>query len=402
MGLPDALLYVVAQFSGAVAGVCIARFLLPDTIGRRAVRYGITVPGVGGSAFAFIAELTISFVLMSTILVASNRATLARYTPYFVGVLYAIFITLESPLSGTSMNPARSFGPALHASYWHAIWLYFSAPTLGMLAAAEVFLRARSGVRPYCAKLHHANDKRCIFRHGTEPRPAKTYLRRKDKVQTTERISPAESAGQTGCEDYDLVILGGGTGSTVAAWTFAGEGKRVAVVDRKYIGGSCPNIACLPSKNIIHSAKVVSYFRRSKEFGITHDGFAIDMAGVRERKRRMVDGLNGMYLENYRNTGAVLILGGAGRFIAPRTVEAALPDGTTRQLRGTNVIISTGKRAALEAISGLAEAQPLTHIGTRTRSGSRTFTCDRWRLHRSRAVPGDAPLPQQSNRYRSQ
>jgi len=162
-------------------------------------------------------------------------------------------------------------------------------------------------------------------------------------------------------EEFDLVILGGGTGSTVAAWTFAGEGKRVAVVDRKYIGGSCPNIACLPSKNIIHTAKVASYFRRSKEFGITYDGFAIDMAGVRERKRSMVHGLNDMYMENYRNTGAEFILG-TGRFVAPRTMEVTLADGTTRQLRGTNVIVSTGTRAALEAIPGLAEAQPLTHI----------------------------------------
>ena len=158
------------------------------------------------------------------------------------------------------------------------------------------------------------------------------------------------------------MILGGGTGSTIAAWTFAGEGKSVAVVDRKYIGGSCPNIACLPSKNIIHSAKVASYFRRSKEFGIAHDGFTIDMSGVRDRKRKMVTGLNDMYLENYRNTGAEFILGGTGRFLAPRTVEVALPDGTKRLLRGTNVIISTGTRATLEAIPGLAEAQPLTHV----------------------------------------
>ena len=162
-------------------------------------------------------------------------------------------------------------------------------------------------------------------------------------------------------EEFDLVILGGGTGSTIAAWTFAGEGKQVAVVERKYIGGSCPNIACLPSKNIIHSAKVASYFRRSKEFGITLDGFAIDMADVRERKRRMVRGLNDMYMENYRNTGAEFILG-TGRFLAPRTVEVTLADGTTRQLRGANVIVSTGTRAALETIPGLAEAQPLTHI----------------------------------------
>jgi pyruvate/2-oxoglutarate dehydrogenase complex dihydrolipoamide dehydrogenase (E3) component len=163
-------------------------------------------------------------------------------------------------------------------------------------------------------------------------------------------------------EEFDLVILGGGTGSTVAAWTFAGEGKRVAVVDRKYIGGSCPNIACLPSKNIIHSAKIASYIRRSKEFGIATDGFTIDMSGVRKRKREMVTGLNDMYLENYRNTGAILILGGTGRFIAPKTVEVALPDRTKRVLRGTNVIISTGTRATLEAIPGLAEAEPLTHV----------------------------------------
>jgi pyruvate/2-oxoglutarate dehydrogenase complex dihydrolipoamide dehydrogenase (E3) component len=176
-----------------------------------------------------------------------------------------------------------------------------------------------------------------------------------------ERSQSADVPGKSQPEEFDVLILGGGTGSTVAAWTFAGEGKRVAVVDRKYIGGSCPNIACLPSKNVIHSAKVVDYFRRSKEFGITHDGFAIEMAGVRERKRKMVTGLNEMYMENYKKTGGEFMFG-TGRFIAPRTVEAVLPDGRTRQLRGTNVIVSTGTRATLEPIPGLAEAQPLTHI----------------------------------------
>jgi pyruvate/2-oxoglutarate dehydrogenase complex dihydrolipoamide dehydrogenase (E3) component len=179
-------------------------------------------------------------------------------------------------------------------------------------------------------------------------------------MNSTKNISSA-LAENTRPEEFDLVILGGGTGSTIAAWTFAAEGKRVAVVDRKYIGGSCPNIACLPSKNIIHSAKVASYFRRNKEFGITHDGFAIDMAAVRERKRSMVRGLNELYMENYRNTGAEFILG-IGRFVAPRTVQATQDDGTTRQLRGANVIVSTGTRAALENIPGLTEAQPLTHI----------------------------------------
>lgn len=181
-------------------------------------------------------------------------------------------------------------------------------------------------------------------------------------MKTTEKASHANISPRTAIEEFDIVILGGGTGSTLAAWTFAGEGKSVAVVDRKYIGGSCPNIACLPSKNIIHSAKVASYFRRSGEFGISHQGFTIDMAGVREHKRKMVTGLNQMYLDNYKNTGAMLILGGAGRFVAPRTVEVALPDGSKRSLRGTNVIISTGTRAALDALPGLAETKPLTHI----------------------------------------
>ncbi len=180
-------------------------------------------------------------------------------------------------------------------------------------------------------------------------------------MKITETSPPAHLPNKLQPEEYDLVFLGGGTGSTVAAWTFASEGKRVAVVDRKYIGGSCPNIACLPSKNIIHSAKVASYFRRSEEFGITRDGFTIAMSGVRDRKRKMVSGLNEMYLENYRKTGGDFILG-TGRFIAPKTVEVTLPDGTNRQLRGTNVIISTGTRATLEAIPGLVEAQPLTHI----------------------------------------
>src|SRR5438093_9534715 len=180
-------------------------------------------------------------------------------------------------------------------------------------------------------------------------------------MKSTETSPSAHVLKKSQPEEFDLVILGGGTGSTVAAWTFAGEGKRVAVVDRKYVGGSCPNIACLPSKNIIHSAKVASYFRRSQEFGITHDGFTIAMSGVRDRKRTMVSGLNEVYLNNYRNTGAEFIVG-TGRFIAPSTLEVALPDGTSRHLRGTNVIVSTGTRATLGAIPGLADAQPLTHI----------------------------------------
>jgi pyruvate/2-oxoglutarate dehydrogenase complex dihydrolipoamide dehydrogenase (E3) component len=180
-------------------------------------------------------------------------------------------------------------------------------------------------------------------------------------VTTPNKTSAQQSSRQSEPEDFDIVILGGGTGSTVAAWTFAGQGKRVAVVDRKYIGGSCPNIACLPSKNIIQSARVASYIRRSKDYGITTNGFTVDMSGVRGRKRDMVTGLNDIYLENYKKTGAEFILA-PGRFVAPKIVEATMPDGSTRQLRGANVIISTGTHATIDPIPGLAESQPLTHI----------------------------------------
>ena len=180
-------------------------------------------------------------------------------------------------------------------------------------------------------------------------------------MNAPEDVSSAQIIKKTDPEEFDLVILGGGTGSTIAAWTFAGEGRRVALIDRKYIGGSCPNIACLPSKNIIHSARVASYVRRSAEFGIPGKDFAVDMTVVRGRKRRMVSALNDLYLDNYKKTGAEFILG-TGRFIGPRTVEVTLPDGTRRRLRGANVIVSTGTHATLDPISGLADAQPLTHV----------------------------------------
>lgn len=162
----DGFFYPSAQFLGAIAGVAIARYVLRGALGNNAVRYAVTAPGMYGKTVAFIAETAISFSLMITVLFVSNREMLSRYTPYFVGVLYAIFITFETPLSGMSMNPARTLGSDLFAGYWHTLWIYFTAPTLGMLLAAEVFLRAHGGIGPYCAKLHHANNKRCIFRHA--------------------------------------------------------------------------------------------------------------------------------------------------------------------------------------------------------------------------------------------
>jgi pyruvate/2-oxoglutarate dehydrogenase complex dihydrolipoamide dehydrogenase (E3) component len=162
-------------------------------------------------------------------------------------------------------------------------------------------------------------------------------------------------------EHYDLVVLGSGESGKYIAWTQARKGMRAVVVERKYIGGSCPNIACLPSKNVIHSAKVASYFARSEEFGITKDNWRINMTGVRDHKRKMVDGLIEMHLTNFKSSGAELLIG-SGRFSGPKTIEVALADGGTRTLSGENVVISTGSRATVEPIPGLIESRPLTHI----------------------------------------
>jgi pyruvate/2-oxoglutarate dehydrogenase complex dihydrolipoamide dehydrogenase (E3) component len=161
--------------------------------------------------------------------------------------------------------------------------------------------------------------------------------------------------------EYEVVVLGSGEGSKYLAWTLAKKGQRVAVVERKYIGGSCPNIACLPSKNIIHSAKVASYFRRSEEFGIQKDGFHVDMFSVRARKRKMVDGLVEIHRQNFETSGAELIMGNA-RFTAPRTLAVTLTDGAVQTVRGSRVIIGTGTRTKIANIPGLADANPLTHI----------------------------------------
>jgi aquaporin Z len=166
VALWDTVFYCGAQLSGAVGGVALASVVLHGAPAHQAVRYAATLPGIYGDTIAFVAELAISFILMGAILFASNHEVLARYTHHFAAILAALYIAFESPLSGMSTNPARTFGPALYVRYWHTLWIYFIAPPLGMLAAAEVVLAARERQDLYCAKLHHHNDKRCIFHHS--------------------------------------------------------------------------------------------------------------------------------------------------------------------------------------------------------------------------------------------
>jgi len=130
----------------------------------------------------------------------------------------------------------------------------------------------------------------------------------------------------TNPEEYDLVVLGSGAGGKLIAWTSAQKGQRVVVIERKYVGGACPNIACLPSKNIIHSAKVASFFYRSDEFGISKENVHINMGAVRERKRKMVQNLVDAHLDLYKRSGAELVMG-MGRFVGPKTIEAELTGG---------------------------------------------------------------------------
>jgi pyruvate/2-oxoglutarate dehydrogenase complex dihydrolipoamide dehydrogenase (E3) component len=162
-------------------------------------------------------------------------------------------------------------------------------------------------------------------------------------------------------EKYDVLVLGGGTAGKVIAWTMAKDGKTTAVVDRKYVGGSCPNVACLPSKNVIHSAKVASLVGRHREFGIETGPISIDMAGVYERKRKMVDGIIQVHLDKYHAAGAELVFGD-GVFVAPRTVRVALRDGGERTLTADRVFVDIGTRATIPDTPGLGEAKPLTHV----------------------------------------
>jgi len=162
-------------------------------------------------------------------------------------------------------------------------------------------------------------------------------------------------------QPYEDVVLGSGAGGKLLAWHLAGAGRRVAVVERRYIGGSCPNTNCLPSKNEIWSAKVADLLRHAAQFGIVMGSVTVDMAKVRQRKREMVEGLIALHLDLYQKSGAELIMGD-GRFVAPKTLEVRLRDGGTRVLKGERVFLNLGTRATLPAITGLADARPLTHI----------------------------------------
>ena len=162
-------------------------------------------------------------------------------------------------------------------------------------------------------------------------------------------------------ERYDAVVLGSGFGGKLLAWDMARAGRRTAVVERRYIGGSCPNINCLPSKNEIWSARVAHLVHHAARFGTITGPVAVDVAVVRQRKRQMVEDQIAAHLRLYEESGAELIMG-SGRFVAPKTLEVRLNEGGTRLLAGERVFLNVGTHPAIPSIAGLQEARPLTNI----------------------------------------
>ena len=162
-------------------------------------------------------------------------------------------------------------------------------------------------------------------------------------------------------EHFQTVILGSGQGGKLLAWHLARKGRRTAVVERQWVGGSCPAVACLPSKNEIWSARVGHLARHAAAYGAVTGAIRTDMAIVRQRKRAMVDREVAVHLDAYKKSGAELIMG-SGHFVAPKTIEVRLNDGGTRLLAGDQIVLNLGTHAAVPEIAGLADARPLTHI----------------------------------------
>jgi aquaporin Z len=161
----DAIFYIVAQVVGGIAGVLFVFAVFGDSFARPPVEFVVTVPGPAGKAAAFVAEFAISFGLMLTVLYTANRIRLIRYTGLFAALLLAAYITFEAPISGTSLNPARTIASALPSGNWRGIWIYLFAPLLGMLTAVDAYRLITGHGRVICAKLNHVTHRRCIFRH---------------------------------------------------------------------------------------------------------------------------------------------------------------------------------------------------------------------------------------------
>jgi aquaporin Z len=175
----DAVFYVTAQLAGGILGVLLADLLIGPPLRHTSIDYAVTVPGPAGIHAAFAGEFVISALLMSVVLFVSNSRRLSRFTPFFAGALVAVYIAVESPFSGMSMNPARTLASAFSAREWTAIWIYFIVPPAAMLLAGQLYRFRRGAHRVFCAKLYHHNETRCIFRcnYGELQSPSNRSMR---------------------------------------------------------------------------------------------------------------------------------------------------------------------------------------------------------------------------------
>lgn len=164
----DAAFYILFQFIGGVLGVYIVYFIFGKVFANPPVTYVITVPINNSIAVPFIAEALMSFLLMAMVLFTTNKVSLAKYTGAIAGIMLAIFIAVEAPISGMSINPARSFASAFPSNIWDAFWIYLTAPPIGMLLAAQLYILIKGKKNVICAKLNHDNKVRCIFNCGYE------------------------------------------------------------------------------------------------------------------------------------------------------------------------------------------------------------------------------------------
>jgi pyruvate/2-oxoglutarate dehydrogenase complex dihydrolipoamide dehydrogenase (E3) component len=162
-------------------------------------------------------------------------------------------------------------------------------------------------------------------------------------------------------EHFQNLVIGSGVAGRILAWTLASQGQKTVVVERAMVGGSCPNVACLPSKNVIHSAKALSLVHPTRGLGVVTGSLRVDMAGVARRKRQMVAELVEVHLGKFKASGAELVMGEA-RFTEPKTVRVALNAGGTRLLRGERVFVNVGTRASIPDVPGLTNAGPMTHV----------------------------------------
>jgi pyruvate/2-oxoglutarate dehydrogenase complex dihydrolipoamide dehydrogenase (E3) component len=180
-------------------------------------------------------------------------------------------------------------------------------------------------------------------------------------VNTCDCVDEEEEKHMAQTEQLEVLVLGSGTGGKLIAWHMAQSGRRTAVVERHWVGGSCPNIACMPSKNVISNAKVAQLAHDARRYGTVTGSATVDMAVVRQRKREMVERQIATHLQIYKASGAELIMG-SGRFVAPKTLEVKLNDGGTRVLAADKAFLNVGTHAAIPNVPGLETAQPLTHV----------------------------------------